>query len=185
MTKQTKLFKDSDKKYGGILLKTRKGRSTVRPLDTKRTIHLVLRSSMATGEMAFTKPKNKKKVLEILEKFGLKYGVKLVYYGINVNHLHLQIKLSNRYGYYKFIRAVTAAIAMAVSGVSRWNKSSSQKKFWDYRPFTRVVMGYKDSVRLNDYLQINQLEGFGVRKAVARQMVAERWKYTREPVPEL
>ncbi|MBY0316499.1 MAG: transposase, partial [Bdellovibrionales bacterium] len=168
------------KKYGGILLNTRKGRSTGRPLDTKRTIHLVLRSTMATGDMAFNKSKNKKKVLEILEKFALKYGVKLVYYGINVNHLHLQIQLSNRYGYYKFIRAVTAAIAMAVRGVSRWNKSSSKKKFWDYRPFTRVVMGYKDSVRLNDYLQINQLEGFGVQRPIARQMVAERWKYSRE-----
>ncbi|MBY0315492.1 MAG: transposase, partial [Bdellovibrionales bacterium] len=134
--------------------------------------------TMATGDMAFTKPKNKKKVLEILEKFGLKYGVTLVYHGINVNHLHLQIKLSNRYGYYKFIRAVTAAIAMAVSGVNRWNKNSSGRKFWDYRPFTRVVMGYRDSVRLNDYLQINQLEGFGVQRPIARQMVAERWKYS-------
>ena len=85
-------------------------------LNTSRDEFARFVPSMATGEMAFTKPKNKKKVLEILEKFDLKYGVKLVYYGINVNHLHLQI---------------------------------------------------------------NQLEGFGVQRFVARQMVAERWKYTR------
>lgn len=108
---------------------------------------------------------------QIISKFAHKYEVK-VYSSANVgNHLHLHIKLSNRFTYYKFIRAITAAIAMAVTGASRWQplrKTESQKsnrqikdRFWDYRPFTRVVVGFRGFLNLKDYIEINQMEGFG------------------------
>jgi len=117
---QLKLLKDMPKSYGGELLKTRKGRSQSRPIDTRRTMHLVLRSSKAVGEMSFWKPKNKNRVRRIAYGFARKYGIK-IYSMANVgNHLHFHIKLSNRFTYDRFIRAITAAIAMAVSGASRW-----------------------------------------------------------------
>jgi REP element-mobilizing transposase RayT len=178
------------KAYGGILLKTRKGRSLPRPLDTRNSMHLVLRSSKATGEFSFWRPKNKARIQEIIGKFSKKYGVK-IYSIANVgNHLHLHIKLSNRFSYAPFIRATTSAIAMAVSGVNRWNKMVIPKKlqpeensvakknstgkrgsghhFWDYRPYTRVVLGLKAYLNLRDYIRLNQLEGFGVTKTQGR-----------------
>lgn len=107
------------------------------------------------------------------------------------NHLHLQIKLSNRFGYRPFIRAVTAAIAMAVTGRNRWTvgnhadqlegihskidgssaTAKKREKFWDYRPFTRVVKGFKAVLTLRDYLRINQLEGEGNHRNDARFML--------------
>jgi hypothetical protein len=53
-------------------------------------------------------------------------------------------------------------------------KSSAQQKFWDYRPFTRVVKAYKALLHLRDYIQINVLEGLGCSKPQARLIWAQR-----------
>jgi hypothetical protein len=54
---------------------------------------------------------------------------------------------------------VTAAIAMAVTGASRWNKLGI--KFWDRRPFTRIVIGRRAFLSVRDYVRINHIEGQG------------------------
>jgi len=171
---QFKLLKDEPKAYGGELLKTRKGRRHGRPLDTKNTMHLVLRSSKATGEWAFWRPQNKVKIKLIISKFSQKYGIKVLSMANVGNHLHFQIKLGNRYGYKPFIRAITSAIAMAITGASRWNrlKHESKDRFWDRRPFTRVVQGLRAFLSLKNYIQINQLEGFGLQRPQARFFLA-------------
>ncbi len=139
-------------------MKTRKGRLGSRPLDTRNTMHLVLRSSRAKGDWSFSKAENHRKIKSITAKFSQKYAVKILSLANVGNHLHFHIKLGNRHTYKPFIRAVTSAIAMAVTGTSRWKKQEG--KFWDYRPFTRVVMGFKALLKIKDYIRINQLEGF-------------------------
>jgi REP element-mobilizing transposase RayT len=167
---QYKLLKDEPKAYGGDLLKTRKGRSYGRPLDTRSTMHLVLRSTKAIGEWSFWKPINKNKIKWIISKFSKKYGIKILSMANVGNHLHFQIKLSNRYTFKPFIRAITSAIAMGVTGASRINplKKVPGDRFWDRRPFTRVVQGFRAFLNLKDYIKINQLEGFGFQKPQAR-----------------
>ena len=64
---------------------------------------------------------------------------------------------------------------MAVSGASRWNKKAlKDKKFWDYRPFTRVVRGLKAILTLKDYIHVNELEGYGYRREQARFIIGWR-----------
>lgn len=169
--KQLNLLKNEQSAYGGELLKTRKGRSRPRPLDTRNTMHLVLRSTKAKGEWSFRRPQNEKKIREILERFSRRHGVKILSLANVGNHLHFQIKLSNRYLYRPFIRAITAAIAMAVTGASRWKPSKA--KFWDYRPFTRIVQSYRAFLNLRDYIRINQIEGFGYAREEARWIFAQ------------
>jgi REP element-mobilizing transposase RayT len=166
---QITLLKKETKSYGGELLKTRKGRSSGRPLDTKNTMHLVLRSSKARGKWSFKAQGNAKAIKQIIQKFSLKYGVKVLSLANVGNHLHFQIKLTNRHTYKPFIRAITAAIRMAVTGVGKGNPS--KERFWDYRPFTRVVQGYRAFLTLRDYIHINQLEGQGARREEARFLV--------------
>jgi hypothetical protein len=184
--KQSSFFNTHAKSYGGILLNTRKGRSTARPLDTKNTMHLVLRSTKATGEWSFKRSKNELKIRHIIQKFSLRFGVQLHSLAVVGNHLHMHFKLTNRYTYRPFIRAVTASIAMAITGMSRWNKiqqkanatsSGSLKsfKFWDYRPFTRVVQSFRARLQLDDYIQINQLENFGYSRISARELLGMNW----------
>jgi len=161
--------------YGGILLKTRAGRRRGRPLSTKETMHLVLRSSRAKGNWSFRRSHNAAQINQIIDKFSLRYGVRVISMANVGSHLHLQIKLSNRFGYRPFIRAVTGAIAMAITGRNRWNltenKLNDRERFWDYRPFTRVVESFKALLNLRDYVRINQLEGVGYRRTEARFML--------------
>jgi REP element-mobilizing transposase RayT len=158
--------------YGGDLRRTRAGRAHGRPLDTRYTMHLVLRSSKAKGKWSFFNKNNPYKIKSILEKFGKKFGVQVLSIANVGNHLHLQIKLSNRFTWRAFIRAVTAAIAMAITGTSRWNKVEGASEFWDHRPFTRVVVGRRAFLSLKDYIEINKWEGWGANRAEARTIVA-------------
>lgn len=172
---QLSFLKKTSSAYGGELLRTRRGRLQGRPLDTKNTMHIVMRSSRAQGDLSFKKSKNEIKIKQILSKFSQKYGIKIVSFANVGNHLHLQVKLSNRLGYKSFIRATSAAIMMAVTGVSRWHQDSDKKKFWDYRPFTRVIESFLGFLNLKDYIKINQMEGFGYARGQARWIVKASW----------
>lgn len=159
--------------YGGELLKTRKGRTGGRPLSTKHSMHLVLRSTKAKGAWSFRTPKNSKAVKEIVSKFSKKYGVQVLSLANVGNHLHFHLQLRSRHAYKAFIRAITSAIAMAVSGLNRWSHkaSSAKQKFWDYRPFTRVVVSLKGFLNMKDYIEINILEGHGFGRQEARLFI--------------
>lgn len=176
---QLSLIQKTTLAYGGELLKTRAGRASGRPLDTKNTMHLVLRSSKAKGDYSMRKPGHSQKVKKILERFSKKYGIKIISFANVGNHLHLHIKIALRSAYKPFIRAITAAIAMAITGASRW-KTSALGKFWDYRPFTRVVVGWRAVKTLRDYIHINQWEGMGVGRAQARVLLNQWQKHRLE-----
>ena len=169
--KQLAFLKPSSKSYGGTLRNKRKGRGA-RPISKKDTMHFILKSSKAKGDWSFKRKENSQKITAILDKFSKKYGV-----GINSvanvgNHLHVHMKLASRATYKPFIRAITSAIAMAITGASRWKRVSV--KFWDYRPFTRVVQSWRAILTMNDYMMINQLEGLGNTRVEARFIVASR-----------
>ena len=170
---QLELLQNQPKAYGGELLKKRKNRLSGRPLDTKNSMHLVLRSSRATGKWSFREQKNEDKVKEIVARFSRKFGVQVLRMGNAGNHLHMQIKLGNRFTYRPFIRALTSAIAMAVTGASRWNPLKGGR-FWDYRPFTRVVIGFKALLSLQDYIDMNTLEGHGCDRQLAKLFILDR-----------
>lgn len=156
--------------YGGDLLKTRSGRRHGRPISVQRSMHLVLRSTRATGEKDFRRPPHKASIQKILKKFCRRYEVKVLRLATSGNHLHLHIKLGHRAGYKPFIRAITAAIAMAVAGTNRWNPA--KEKFWDRRPYTRLVIGLAAMLRLDRYIVMNQYEALGYSRAEAHLAVA-------------
>lgn len=172
-SRQINLFKNSRSDYGGDLLKTRNGRLRGRPLATRHTMHLVLRSTKAVGPWSFKRPNNEMKILKIVNKFALKHGVGIQSMSNAGNHLHLQIKLEHRLSYKPFIRAITAAIAMAVTGASRWKplKKSANDRFWDCRPFTRIAIGRSAFLNLRNYIKLNALESFGYSRKQGRVLI--------------
>lgn len=199
--KQLALLKNVNSAYGGDLRKTRIGRGA-RPLATRQTMHLVLRSSKATGEWSFRHPRNRRRVKTIITKFANKNGVRILSMANVGNHLHLHIKLSTQFAYGSFIRAITGAIAQAVTGRTRWkhwkhgsgriNHSRARQgfsnhtnptdhigpcrvqnslKFWDYRPFSRIVESWKAVLNLRDYMRLNEIEGGGASRRDARAWI--------------
>ena len=178
-TKQLKILKTTKSEYGGDLLRKRASRAYGRPLSTRESMHLVLRSTRAKGEWSFLRAKNNSAVRQIIAKFAAKYGVRVLSLANAGNHLHLQIKLTNRFSYAPFIRAITGTIAMAIAGRSRWSNDERRQtasdnrrtKFWDARPFTRVAKSFAEFRNLRDYVRINQVEAMGYSRREARELV--------------
>ncbi|MFN7824650.1 MAG: hypothetical protein ACK5P6_04745 [Pseudobdellovibrionaceae bacterium] len=44
---------------------------------------------------------------------------------------------------------------------SEKDKSESSMSFWDQRPFTRVIVGYRGYLTAKDYIEMNQMESVG------------------------
>jgi len=175
-SRNPQLFQATKLYHGGSLRKQRAGRGA-RPLSSRNgdSLHLILKSSRAVGPASFRAPGNKEKVLLLLEKFAARNAVQILSLANAGNHLHIHLRLTTRHTYRAFIRAATAAIAMAVTGASRWKKPTG--RFWDYRPYSRVVRGRRAFLTLRDYLHVNQLETAGATRTEARLLVA--WRVSR------
>lgn len=145
--------------FGGILMR-RAAYRRARPLSTKQALHLVLRSSQARGSWSFLTAKNRQIVDSVLTKFARKYGVKIYQRGVARDHIHLLVRTTNRFAYRAFIRALSGAIALKVSGANRFQ--GLRKRFWDYRPFSRVVEWGRGYSLARDYVLLNQLENMGL-----------------------
>ena len=148
--------------YGGILQKKRAGRRRGRPLHTKFSMHVVLRSSQARGQWSFLR--HKFKILHIIEHFSDKYQIKILSMANVGNHIHMQVRLRRQNTWNPFIRAITSAIVAAVT-------KNRSRKFWDYRPFTNLVFTHRYFLKLKDYIEMNQLEGVGLNRAKARRLL--------------
>ena len=164
--------------HGGELFRTRAGRRGPRPLSTRHTLHLVLRSTQARGEWSFRHPRHQGRIRRLTEKHAARHGIRVLGLANVGNHLHFQLKLSNRRLYAPFIRALTGAIALQVTGRSRWKSRKSdpleqRRPFWDYRPFTRIVVGRRGFLTLRDYLAVNRWEARGFDRATARGIVRQ------------
>ena len=83
--KQLSFLPKQELQHGGILSKGR--RKTARPMDPKRPLHLVLRSSRAKGPWSLLHPKNERRVKHELEVTSAKYGIRVYRFANVGNHL--------------------------------------------------------------------------------------------------
>lgn len=152
--------------FGGRLLKGNpKGR---RPLDSKLPTHLVLRSRASLLRL----PKTYLKVNEVVERVCRKHGVRLYRYANVGNHLHLLVRLRSRRSWSAFIRELTGRVAQIALELKPREKSLV--RFWRYRPFTRVVRGWKKAFRVAcEYVGLNQLEADGMIDRRSRPYLLE------------
>jgi len=149
---------DYKKEFGGSLLKGK--RKSVRPLSTKKPIHLILK---CTGKSVFN-PSNRK--LENLIRYQAnKYGIKVYEVALNWTHVHLLIKLPSREAYVAFIRTVTSLIVSFASKAKDMNlkaKGLDLKSIFDLRPYTKILSWGKQFQRVIEYLELNTLEALGL-----------------------
>lgn len=151
--------------FGGSYCTQRKFR-VARPLSTREPMHLVLRSTQAKGLWSFSNKKNKNAISSFILKKARKFGITIDQLAIVGNHMHLLIRINNRHTYKPFICAFTGGIVGLVTGGAKL-----AKKFWDYRPFSRIVHGLKGYLGMRDYIKINQFEAGGVYRDFAVLLV--------------
>lgn len=155
---QFDFFKKQDiKHFGGALLKGSHPKCK-RPISIKRTMHLVLRASLARGPHSLLK--HERRINAILATQAKKHGVKVYRHANSGNHLHVIVLPRSRRSFHGFIRAISGLIARGVLGAERGRAKGL--KFWDHRPFTRVVEWGQDFRRTTRYLLQNTLEAYGI-----------------------
>ena len=111
----------------------------------------MIRSTKARGRYSFAN--NRKKLDQELQRCSKKWGLK-IYSRVWVwDHLHAVIKIHNRTLYKNWIRELNSAIAKALN----------VKEFFDLRPFTRIIEWGQAFKKVKDYLELNEMETFGLR----------------------
>ncbi|MBL7714035.1 MAG: transposase [Bdellovibrionales bacterium] len=182
-----------------------------RPISFKRPLHVVLRSSQARGPRSFLEPKRAKRVRAIVERAAKIQGVKLYRYANSGNHMHLVVLARSRPAYQAFIRSISGLIARATLGAERGrakdSKSEQEKsgkrarakpdnradanlnehpkpaRFWDARPFTRIIEWGRDYRRVCAYLMQNTLEALGFVPYRPRNKYGEKPKTLAKQSP--
>jgi REP element-mobilizing transposase RayT len=135
--------------FGGEHLKFK--RKSQRPLDFKKTTHLVLRLKPLLPSLMNPKDKNLRKGFC---KIADKYNIKVYQLVFNHSHLHGAILIPDRQAYVSFIRELTSKLVLYFSKSTRVRF----KKIFLNRPFTRIVEWGKGFRKLMDYLVKNEKE---------------------------
>jgi REP element-mobilizing transposase RayT len=147
------------KSFGGSLLGNSNPK-TKRPISTKRAMHIIMRSQLAKGLHSMLRPHNMRRIDEILREESKRWGISICDFANTGNHLHLVVRVKSRYTFAAFLRAVSGRIAMLVLGGKKGD--AARKKFWDQRPFTRVIEWIKGYRVLKDFRVLDHLVAMGV-----------------------
>lgn len=152
--------------HGGDLRKVRAGRRE-RPLSNKDPIHLVFKADRLLIPGGFRTHRRFQLVHRLVQKYALRFFVKVEQISIQGDHWHLIVRMSRRTQFKHFLRVVSGQTAQrfAIEGLTRVTPVTDTPlrkwKLWAFRPFTRVVRGYRAYRIVQDYIQLNELEAIG------------------------
>ncbi len=161
--------------FGGSLLKKSHAKGK-RPFSKKLAVHLVLRSSRATGTYSLLR--HERRVSDVLLQEASARGLKLHGAANAGNHLHLLVQAPSRERLSAFLRAISGRIAMLSSRARKGHplskdSSVSSTRFWDQRPFSRLVSIGRDFVNVLRYICLNSTEVAGFSRSSSRAMFRE------------
>lgn len=163
--------------HGGVLRKKQLGRGS-RPLSTKEPIHAVFKvERRRLRHKSLRSPQSFKLVLKIIEKYSKYFVIKIEQLSVQNDHVHLIIRTTRRRQFHHFFRVVAGQIAQKFEkegllaaqscqmtdtprtsrGEHKYIKRATES-IWKYRPFTRVVRGWKAYQTVKDYIQLNEKE---------------------------
>ncbi|MGE0632576.1 MAG: transposase [Pseudobdellovibrionaceae bacterium] len=167
--------------YGGQFRRKRRGRGA-RPLSSKEPIHLVLKGTLALKKWSFRLPRNHKIISELIFQFSKAYGIRIEQKAIQYDHVHLLVRVPYRTLYKRFIRRLSGQIAMYVTDARDSAKSLKKEglRFFKYRPFSRVVRGWKAYKTARNYVILNEqeaLRNIPYRKERLRDLNAHEWHF--------
>lgn len=184
-SKQGSFFNSNDVlnlSHGGELRNKKKGRGS-RPLSSKEPLHVVFKvAQFQLRHQSLRTPQSFKLILKIIEKYAKYFAVKIEQRSVQKDHIHLLIRTSRRKHYHHFFRVVAGQIAQRfekaglLSGAQAAAKLTTKPnpkanikqkvtgtpKIWKYRPFSRVVRGWKSYKIIRNYIQLNEKEALGV-----------------------
>jgi len=151
--------------HGGSLRQKRKGRG-MRPLSTKEPLHVVFKvnksilrhKSLRSYSCFFL-------INKLIEKYSQYFHVKIEQISIQADHVHLLLRTSRRSQFHNFFRVLSGQIAQRFKKAGLLknvtdtpNSHKVEQSLWKYRPFSRVIRGYKAYKTARNYIQLNEKE---------------------------
>jgi len=120
-------------------------------------------SSKARGEKSFLLNKERiRKIEKVVRTQAQKFGVEIYRYANVGNHLHMLIKASYRKGFIAFLRTITGLIArIALDAEKGKAKLNDTSRFWDQRPWTRILSTWTEFKNVKKYVEQNFNEAMG------------------------
>ncbi|MDZ4662202.1 MAG: transposase [Pseudomonadota bacterium] len=142
--------------HGGSLAINR--RKVIRPLDTKKPLHIVLKSDKAKGKLSLLNHQGY--IGACLKKLSTKFRISIYEKAIVGNHLHLLIRGKTRKELQNFFRTIAALIARHVTKARRGKPFG---RFWTYLLFSRLLTSWKKEFdKVKAYIVKNTLEALGM-----------------------
>lgn len=123
-----------------------------RPLSKSRSMHFVFRSSMAKGSYSFLHQVQRRKIHQILKRN--KSLVKLENLKIENGQIQMILRSRRRGNTVRFLRVFTGLLARSILSAEKNKKVLAQKRFWSFRPYSRVIKTkrFGDSRKIISYL---------------------------------
>lgn len=168
-TTQAKLTKKTKYNHGGALRNIRAGRGA-RPLSTKESLNVVLKidkKKLRSKSLRSSRPFLLTQ--KLIRKYSMKFYVRIDQISIQNDHIHLLIRTTRRSLFHHFFRVVSGQIAqvflkegLIVKVTDTPNEPTGLEKpgtgLWLYRPFSRVVKGWRAYQTAVHYIWMNELE---------------------------
>ena len=164
-SRQQSLFSSNSRhrySYGGTLRNKKIGRGQ-RPLSTHEPIHVVFKinKTRLLGK-SLRSPICFPLVQRLLKKYSTRFLVKVEHVSIQNDHLHLLLRAHRRCQFHHFFRVFAGQIAQQLKAMTGTKDDHEKKEsFWKYRPFSRVVRGYRAYEIVKNYIQLNKQEALG------------------------
>ncbi len=123
-------------------------------------MHLVMRSSIATGPRSFLQRLHVRFIQHLVQTLARANGIRIYEFSNSGNHLHFLLQAKTIVGFRRFVRVLSGQIAMKVGGGKKGKPS--EEKFWDLLPFTRIVEWGRAFEIARQYVVQNTLEALGL-----------------------
>jgi REP element-mobilizing transposase RayT len=142
----------------------------MRPLSSKEPLHLVMKANKERLKGGFRTYQRFFLIHQITKRYISRFWIKIEQISVQDDHIHLLIRASRRSNYQSFFRVFSGQIAQRLEqkglltnpvtdtpgagprGRNAW------KRLWKFRPFSRVVRGYRAYKTVRDYIQLNEKE---------------------------
>jgi putative transposase len=170
--------------HGGSLRNRRSGR-LARPLSCKNPIHCVLKINRKHSRIGLRSFKSFEMIQGLIKTYAKMFFVKIVQISIQGDHIHLLIRANRRSEYQSFFRVLAGQIAQEYLK-RKWvvvtdtpKGEGRRRKLWKYRPFTRVVVGWRAYKIVRNYIQLNEKEFLGeipYKKDRLRGLSSSEWQ---------
>ena len=183
--KQTKLFKKLNTHeqscFGGSLLKGSHAK-TKRPFRPHLALHVVLKMNPKICDESDPKVFTRKSLFvfmnevdSVLQEQSRRHMIRVYGAANSGNHLHLVIQAPSKDHLISFLKAFSGRVAQIVQGEKiEKSRKSFKEKFWEARPYSRLVSFGRDLKGLLRYIGINSTETvLEISREVTRKMFAQ------------